>query len=259
MPEGDTIFLAARRLRDALAGRPLTLSDFRVPRYATLDLRGRVVDDVVPRGKHLLARVEGGLTVHTHLKMEGEWRIRPAGAPPRDHRVRLVLANAEWMAAGYSLGTVEVLPTGDEDQAVGGLGPDLLGPDWDAAEAVRRLAADPDREIGVALLDQTRLAGIGNVYKSEILFLRGVHPWTRVGDVTDLDGMVVLAKRLLEANKLRHGHVTTGDLRPGRRNWVYGRAGRPCLRCGTRIRRADQDSAVGERVTFWCPRCQPER
>ncbi|MFC4906469.1 Fpg/Nei family DNA glycosylase [Actinomadura gamaensis] len=258
MPEGDTIFLAARRLRDALAGRPLTLSDFRVPRYATLDLRGRVVDEVVPRGKHLLARIEGGLTVHTHLKMEGEWRIRPAGTPPRDHRVRLVLANAEWMAAGYSLGTVEVLPTGEEERAVGDLGPDLLGPGWDAAEAVRRLARDPGRAIGEALLDQTLLAGIGNVYKSEILFLRGVHPWTPVGAVRDLDGMVGLARRLLDANKLRHGHVTTGDLRPGRRHWVYGRAGRPCLRCGTRIRRADQESVVGERVTFWCPRCQPE-
>ncbi|TDB98990.1 DNA-formamidopyrimidine glycosylase family protein [Actinomadura sp. 7K534] len=260
MPEGDVVWLTARRLREALAGRRLTRSDFRVPRYATADLRGRTVLDAVSRGKHLLVRVEGGLTVHTHLMMDGRWRIRPAGPVPRDHRVRLVLQNAEWQAAGYSLGLVELLRTAEEDKAVGHLGPDLLDPAWDAetaAEAVARLGGQPARPIGEALLDQTRLAGIGNVYKAEILFLRGVGPWTPVGDVPDLPALVELAHRLLDANKERHGHITTGDLGRGREHWVYGRAGRPCRRCGTRVERDHQGAQAGERVTYWCPHCQP--
>ncbi|MBT2209396.1 DNA-formamidopyrimidine glycosylase family protein [Actinomadura sp. NEAU-AAG7] len=260
MPEGDTVWLAARRLHEALAGRPLTLSDFRVPRHATADLRGREVHEARSRGKHLLVRVEGGLTVHTHLMMEGRWQIRRAGPLPRDHRIRLVLGNAEWQALGYSLGLVELLRTAGEDEAVGHLGPDLLAPDWGAeaaAAAVRRLGERPDREIGEALLDQTVLAGIGNVYKAEILFLSGVHPWTPVAAVPDRQAMVDLAHRLLDANKERHGHITTGDRRRGREHWVYGRAGRPCRRCGTPVRRAGQTSDVGVRSTYWCPRCQP--
>ncbi|TDE39438.1 DNA-formamidopyrimidine glycosylase family protein [Actinomadura sp. 6K520] len=260
MPEGDVVWLTARRLREALAGRRLTRSDFRVPRFATADLRGRTVLDAVSRGKHLLVRVEGGLTVHTHLMMDGRWRIGPAGPAPRDHRVRLVLANAEWQAAGYSLGLVEVLRTAEEDKAVGHLGPDLLDPAWGAetaAESAARLGERPGRPIGEALLDQTRLAGIGNVYKAEILFLRGVNPWTPAGDVPDLPALVELAHRLLDANKERHGHITTGDLGRGREHWVYGRAGRPCRRCGARVERAQQGAQAGERVTYWCPHCQP--
>ncbi|WP_018655115.1 Fpg/Nei family DNA glycosylase [Actinomadura flavalba] len=262
MPEGDVVWNTARRLREALAGRVLTRSDFRVPRYATADLRGRAVLDVASRGKHLLVRVEGGATIHVHLLMDGEFRVRPAGPPPRGHRVRLVLANEEFQAVGSSLGILELLPTADEDRVVGHLGPDLLDPGWDAAlrdEAVRRLAERPERPIGEAVMDQTRLAGIGNVYKSELLFLRGVQPWTPVADVADLPGLVDLAHRLLDANKARHGHITTGDRRPGREHWTYGRYDRPCRRCGTRVRRAYQPSEAGDRSTYWCPRCQPER
>ncbi|HEX2316869.1 MAG TPA: DNA-formamidopyrimidine glycosylase family protein [Thermomonospora sp.] len=252
MPEGDVVWLTARRLHQALAGRVLTVSDFRVPALATADLRGRRVAEATARGKHLLVRVDGGLTVHTHLMMDGSWRIRPAGRPPRDHRIRLALGNDASLALGYSLAVVELLPTAEEARAVGHLGPDLLGPDWDPGEAVRRLLERPGRPVGEALLDQTRLAGIGNVYKCEVLFLRGVNPWRPVGDVDDLRVLVDLAQRLLHANRSRHGHVTTGDLRRGHEHWVYGRAGRPCRRCGTRIERAE-----GDRVTFWCPRCQP--
>ncbi|MEW2352721.1 DNA-formamidopyrimidine glycosylase family protein [Spirillospora sp. NPDC029432] len=263
MPEGDAVWLTARRLRQALVGRPLARADFRVPRLATTDLRGRTVEAVLSRGKHLLIRVEGGLTIHVHLLMDGRWRVREAGPPPpRDHRLRLVLENAEWQALGFSLGILEVVPTPEEAGIVGRLGPDLLDPEWSpalAAEAVRRLSEEPDRAVGEALLDQGLLAGIGNVYKAEILFLRGLDPWTPVRDVPDLDAVVALARRLLNANKERHGHITTGDRRPGREHWVYGRAGRPCRRCGTRIKRADQPSGAGDRVTFWCPRCQPRR
>jgi endonuclease-8 len=190
--------------------------------------------------------------------MEGAWRIRRAGGyPPRDHRVRLILANQEWQAAGYSLGIVEVLPTAAEARAVGHLGPDLLGPDWGSGEAVRRLLADPARPAGEALLDQRNLAGIGNVYKSETLFLRGVHPWRPIGDVDDLPGLVELARRMLDANKNRVDRVLTGSAARGEQTWVYGRAGQRCRRCGSPIRRADQGPDTEERVTFWCPQCQP--
>ena len=258
MPEGDVVWNTARRLHEALAGRVLTRSDFRVPRYATVDLRGQTVTEAVARGKHLLIRTDRGLTVHTHLKMEGAWRIQPAaGRPPaQSHKLRVLLANAEWIAAGYQLGITEVLRTAREDQVTGHLGPDLLSPDWDPAEAVRRLTKVPGRPIGEALLDQRNLAGLGTVYMAETLFLRGVDPARPVGSVDGLPALVEVGQRLLDANKTRAGHVSTGDARPGRETWVYGRAGRPCRRCGTVIRRGEQGPPGQERVRFWCPNCQ---
>jgi len=156
MPEGDTVWLAGRRLHDALAGRVLTRTDFRVPQLATADLTGRTVTDVVSRGKHLLFRIDDGLTLHTHFRMDGAWHLyrhgdRWRGGP--EWQVRLLLANDTWQAVGYRLPVVELLARDHEGDAVGHLGPDLLGPDWDPDEAVRRLAADPDREIGPALRD----------------------------------------------------------------------------------------------------------
>ena len=269
MPEGDSVWHAAKRLREALAGRVLTRSDFRVPRYATTDLTGRQVTESLSRGKHLLTRVEGGVTVHTHLKMDGAWRVRPAAARLAEgHKARLILANDTWQAVGYQLGVVEVLPTEREPDVVGHLGPDLLGPDWDAGqadEAVRLLLAEPDRPAAEALLDQRNLAGIGNVYKCELLFLRGVHPWRPVGEIRDPAGMVRLAHRMLDANKDRIGHITTGSRQRGEEHWVYGRGGRRCRRCGTLILRADhgpgpasgQGADPEARITFWCPHCQP--
>lgn len=247
----------ARQLHEALAGRVVLRSDFRVPRYATVSLAGRAVTESVSRGKHLLTRVDGDITVHTHLKMEGSWRVGPAtGYPPRDHRVRVVLANDTFQAVGQQLGIVEILRTSRESQAVGHLGPDLLGPDWDAQEAVRRLAASPERAIGEAIMDQRNLAGIGNLYKAETLFLRGVSPWRPAAEVPAMPELVELARQMLDANKERVGQVTTGNPARGEQTWVYGRAGRHCRRCGTAIRRADQGPALEERVTFWCPRCQ---
>ena len=257
MPEGDAVWLTARRLHQALAGRVLTRSDFRVPRFATTDLAGHTVTEAVSRGKHLLVRTSGGATVHTHLRMDGSWRVRPAADRlGSNHRIRLILANREWQAVGYQLGVVEVLATTAEDKVVGYLGPDLLGADWDPAEAQRRLSADPARPVGEALLDQRNLAGIGNIFCTEMLFLRGIHPWRPVGEVADLPALVELGHRLLEANKERHGIVTTGVARRGEEHWAYGRAGRPCRRCGTTISRAEQGAPTEERVRFWCPRCQ---
>ncbi|HEV2345893.1 MAG TPA: DNA-formamidopyrimidine glycosylase family protein [Actinocrinis sp.] len=259
MPEGDTIWLTAQRLHEALGGNVLVQSDLRVPRLATANLSGHRIDQVVPRGKHLLFRLDNALTLHSHLRMEGAWLIyrhgeRWRGGPA--HQIRAVLATAERTAVGYRLPVLDLLPTAREDSIVGHLGPDLLGPDWDADEAVRRLLAAPDRPIGEALLDQRNLAGIGNVYKSELCFLRGVTPWTATVQVPEPQRMVSLAHRLLEANKARHGHITTGDVRRGRTHWVYDRAHQPCLRCGITVRVAEQGPPGEGRVTYWCPACQ---
>ena len=264
MPEGDTVWLAARRLHDALAGSTLTRTDFRVPQLATVDLTGRSVLEVLSRGKHVLTRIGGTgeqeVTLHTHLRMDGAWHLyRPGdrwrGGPA--WQVRVLLETPDWAAVGFRLPVVELLPRAREADAVGHLGPDLLGPDWDPAEAVRRLAAAPGTEIGSALLDQRNLAGIGNLYKAEVCFLAGVSPWTPVGAVRDLAGVVERARTLLEANRAHPQQVTTGDLRRGRRHWVFERAGQPCLRCATRVERAAQGEPPYQRLTYWCPRCQP--
>lgn len=260
MPEGDTVWLTGRRLHKALAGRVLTRTDFRVPALATVDLSGRAVLEVATRGKHLLTRVEDGLTLHSHLRMDGRWQLYPAGTRWTGGpawQVRVALANPGWQAVGYRLPLVELVQTGQESEVVGHLGPDLLGPDWDASEAVRGLTAQPDREVGPALLDQRNLAGIGNLYKAEVLFLRGVSPWTPVRAVPDLAAVVELAHRLLTANKGRWNQATTGTLRPDRKNYVFERAGKPCLRCATPICRREQGAPPHSRLTYWCPHCQP--
>ncbi len=259
MPEGDTVWLAGKRLHEALAGQVLLRSDFRVPQLATTDLSGRTVLEVVPRGKHLLTRLSGGLTLHTHFRMDGSWHLyRPGdrwtGGP--DWQVRVVLDTEPWQAVGYRLPVVDLLETADEHAFVGHLGPDVLGPDWDADEALRRLRADPDREVGLALLDQRVLAGLGNLYRCEVLFLRGRTPWVRVGDVPDLPALVDKGRRLLLANRERWEQSTTGSLRYGEMHWVFERSGKPCRRCGTRILTAEQGAAPYARLTYWCPRCQ---
>lgn len=257
MPEGDTVYQAARRLREALAGRVLTATDFRVPAYATVDLSGERVDEVLSRGKHLLMRV-GGFTIHSHLKMEGSWEVYRRGERWRHpgFQARAVLRTEEAEAVGFLLGILEVVPREREDDVVGHLGPDLLGPDWDAAEAVRRISAHPDVPIGVALLDQRNLAGLGNVYANELCFLRGMLPTRRAGE-TDIAAAVDLGHRLIVANRDRPIRVTTGDTRRGRNTWVYGRGGQPCRRCGTRIRRTELGrTELEERVTYLCPVCQ---
>ena len=263
MPEGDTVYRAARNLHTALAGALLTSCDVRVPKFATVDLTGETVHSVGSRGKHLLLRTDTAV-VHSHLKMEGAWHLYRPGSRWRRpaFEARIVLGTVGWQAVGFALGKLEILPRDREDDVVGYLGPDLLGPDWDAAEAERRILADPDRSIGLALLDQRNLAGIGNVYRCELCFLRGVLPTRPVRDVADLPRMIALAKRVLEANKNRVERTLTGDTRDGRQDWVYGRAGRPCRRCGTTIQTADLGDPVRpgmgstDRVTYWCPRCQ---
>jgi endonuclease-8 len=260
VPEGDTVWNTAQALGRALVGGTVTRSDFRVPRLATVDLTGAQIVESGCRGKHLLLRLRRAgkdWTLHSHLRMDGSWRVyqpgeRWTGGPA--HLIRAALHTDRAVAVGYHLHELALVPTGQEDELVGHLGPDLLGPDWDADEAVRRLRGQPDRQIAEALLDQRNLAGIGNLYKAEVLFLRGVSPWQPVSTVENLPALVELAHRLLTANKGRWAQATTGSLRRGETQWVYGRRNLPCRRCGTLIRMVDQ----ADRVTFWCPTCQPD-
>lgn len=261
MPEGDVVWRSARQLHDAFAGQRLVLADLRWPRLSTVDLTGREVAEVLPRGKHLLMRLGGepALTLHSHLRMEGSWRLQPASVPPPGVRddVRAVLGTTRWTAVGRRLGMLDLVRTADESTLVGHLGPDVLGDDWDAARVCATLAQQPERAIGDALLDQQVLAGVGTFYMAEALFLRGVSPWTLVRDVADVPALIDLVHRLLMANRDRVGQVTTGDTRPGRTSWVHGRNRQLCRRCGTPVRVAPIGQQPRDRVAFFCPRCQP--
>ena len=256
MPEGDTVFRTARRLDDALAGATATRFDLRVPQAATVDLTGQPIHGVAARGKHLLLRI-GDSTVHSHLRMDGAWFVYRPGEKWRHpaFKVRAIVGTAEREAVGVDIAEIEVVPTRDESQLVGHLGPDPLAADWDAAEALRRLSTDT-RSIHVALLDQRNVAGFGNEYAAELLFLRGILPTTPTPEV-DTAALIDLGVRTIRANRDRHSRTFTGIDRPGQATWVYGRAGKPCRRCGTRIRRGEQGAdPTRERITFWCPSCQ---
>ncbi|MET9329169.1 DNA-formamidopyrimidine glycosylase family protein [Tsukamurella sp. NPDC003166] len=259
MPEGDTVHNLAARLRPVLEGKVLTACGIRVPRYATVDLTGREVASVTARGKHLLIDA-GGAVIHSHLKMEGEWHVYRPGERWRRpaHTARAVLAVDGAQVVGFALGTLEILTASEADGALAHLGPDPLGPDWDATRAAANLATEPDRPVGLALLDQRNLAGVGNVYRNELCFLRGAHPATPVGECGDPLTWADDAARLLRVNLGRSRRVTTGVDRNGMRTFVYDRARRPCLRCGTVIRAGNLGGAGDpERSIQWCPRCQP--
>ena len=259
MPEGDTAHLAARRLDAALAGKVITRCDLRVPRYATSDLSGQTVLNVGARGKHLLMRTDGDQTLHTHLKMEGEWHVyRPDERwQGPGHQVRAIIGSEDRVAVGFRLGICELLPTPEEHRVIGHLGPDPLGDDWDAEIALAGFLKEPDRSVSDVLLDQRVIAGPGNVYRCEVLFLAGLHPSTPVERLDRPAELISLLARLMVANRDTGRQITTGDSRRGRTHWVYGRGGEQCRRCGTPIARTP-GTPGGERVTYWCPACQPE-
>ncbi|WP_018684590.1 DNA-formamidopyrimidine glycosylase family protein [Actinokineospora enzanensis] len=261
MPEGDTVYRTAAVLTDALAGHVLVRGELRHPRLSTVDLAGRVLRGVRTVGKHLFVRFDHDLSLRNHLGMDGSWRVYPAHARWRlpAHQARAVLASDERQAVGYLLRDMALVPTSEEDGLVAHLGPDLLDPSWGpehARAALARLTADPTREIGQAILDQRVMAGVGNVFKSEICFLLGVSPWTPVSEV-DVERAVALGRDLLDRNKMSVDRVTTGDHRPDRQLWVYGRRTTPCLVCGGRVLVGTQGPVAQERVTYFCPRCQP--
>lgn len=260
MPEGDTVYRLAHRLRGALDGRTLVRGELRVAAFADRDLTGRAVLGHDTHGKHLLTRFDDGTTLHTHLRMTGSWTVTRQGRrlPPAvlpDARVLLATDDGS-TAYGLLLPVVELVDTRREGDVIGHLGPDPLRADWDATEAAARLRRDPDRPVAAALLDQTLLAGLGNLWVNELCFLRGLDPWRPIGTV-DVDALVRLAARAIRVSATQPGamQVTTGNPRRGENHWVSGRAGRPCRRCGAPIRVVAD--GPGGRRTWWCPSCQP--
>ena len=270
MPEGDTLHRTAAGLRPHLVGRAVTGARANTPGPAVDRIIGATITAVEAVGKNLLVRFDNGLELRTHLRLNGSWhRYRPGERwrrPPS--RARLVLETPDAVAVCFDCPTVELFEQRAEHlhPALGRLGPDLLDPGFDAAEALRRLR-DPSRtalSIAEALLDQRALAGIGNVYKSEVLWLERTSPFVTVADVDDglLARLVDTGRRLLVVNADRRRgaeRITTDGQRAaaGEPLWVYGRRGRPCRRCGTAIRAAQQGSEL-PRITYWCPRCQED-
>jgi endonuclease-8 len=268
MPEGDTIFRTAAVLRSVLLGRQIVDARAqagpglrRVPDLSRVI--GAAVTSVEARGKHLLIGFDNGLTLRSHMRMRGSWhRYRPGEAwrLPAS-AANAVLETAEAVAVAFNTPTLELLT--DAGVARSGslreLGPDLLGPNFDIAEAVRRLRKGSELELGEALLDQRMAAGIGNVVKSEVCFIEGLNPWAPIARFEDaeLEAALTTARSLLQANLRGGARVTTGMRGRGRELWVYGRAGRSCRRCGTPVTTRRQGELA--RSTYWCPRCQPSR
>jgi len=257
LPEGDTIFRAARTLHEALAGKVVTRFETVLPALARVDdqtpIRGRTIERVAAAGKNLIISFSGDLHLRTHMRMNGSWHLYPLGQrwqrPRRDMRV--VVATADFEAVAFNVPVAE-LHTGaslTRNEDLRHLGPDLLAEEFDAAEAVHRMRERGGEAMADVLLNQRVMAGLGNIYKSEVLFLRGVSPFTPASALTDdeLAGIIETARKVMRINVRPEGR--------GDRLWVYGRAGQPCRRCRSRIEMRKQ--GMDARVTFWCPQCQP--
>lgn len=260
MPEGDTVWRTATRLHRALAGQVVTLSDLRFPEIATADLRGTTTLEVVSRGKHLLHRFDSGVTLHSHLKMEGQWRVESPTDATRWLRradLRGAIGTGTWVGLGLRLGLLELLPTVREGEVIGHLGPDVLGPDWNLAHAIERVRATGS-PIGAALLDQRNLAGVGTMYAAETLFIERQHPWTPVTELSEqrISAIIERAHGLLDSGRQHAIQAPTGIRRKGEEMWVHARSGRPCRRCGDTLRVAMIGPAGQERTMFYCPTCQ---
>lgn len=263
MPEGDSVYRLAQRLRRDVDGAMVRSGELRSGPSAGTRLDGWRITSFDTHGKHLLTRFDSGMTLHTHLRMQGSWTLtRPGRRVPRHVvdtvRVRLGFDDGR-MLWGIDMPVVELVPTAGESDVVGYLGPDPLRADWDAAVAVARLSRDPARPLVTALLDQRNMAGLGNLWVNELAFLRGIHPFAPIGGV-DVPALVALAARALHFSATTPAayQITTGRRAKGEQHWVVGRAGRPCLRCGTTIEvRAEVNGDPEQRRTWWCPRCQP--
>lgn len=264
MPEGDVLRLTAQRLDSALRGSPLVRADLRWPSAAGVDLVGATARETVAYGKHLLTRFDDGRTLHTHLRMDGTWRVYRTGsreASGRGPAVRAVLATASWTCVGRHLGMLDVLRTRDEPRLLGHLGPDVLADDFPdrAAEGARRLAADPARPLCAALLDQRSVAGLGTIWTAESLFLTRTWPWTPAGDLgEDARRTLLLAGRRLMSRSVQVGRRSgLGAVELA----VHGRHYKPCRRCHTPIALGSTLGPglrpdAGERAVYWCPSCQ---
>jgi endonuclease-8 len=270
MPEGDTIFRAARTLNRALAGHEVVRFESVFPALLRVEVTGRTVERVTAVGKHLLMRFSGDLVLRTHMRMNGSWHIYRPGEKWRRQRrdMRLLVATRTFEAVGFNVPVAELLDPRalDRHRDLSLLGPDLLGDSFNADEAVRRFRARPSSSVADGLINQRIVAGAGNIYKSELLFLCGIHPFRLVETVADetLHLLLTVARKYLRANVVDGrgrivtytGYRRTASREPADQLYVYGRARLPCRKCGTRIQVAPQ--GPNARLTYWCPSCQPE-
>ncbi len=274
MPEGDTIYRSARTLKAALAGQRVTSFRTALAHLARVDddtpVSGRLVDDVVSRGKHILLYFSGDLILRTHMRMNGSWHLYRPGERWRERRseMRVVIGTDAFEAVAFRVPVAEfrTAATLERDEDIQGLGPDLLDPDADLGEAARRLRALGSVPLAEALLNQRAVAGIGNVFKSEICFEARIAPMTPVSELDDstIERVLGIARRQLRANVIegdaavrsawRGGRRTTGRAAPSEGLWVYGRAGAPCRRCGTAI--SIEKHGTDARLTYYCETCQ---
>jgi endonuclease-8 len=275
MPEGDTIHRAADTLQRAIGGQVVTRFESVLPKLTRVDadtpIRGRTVERVEARGKHLLIWFSGDLVLRTHMRMNGSWHIyRPGERWQRPHRdMRIVLETPAMHAIAFTVPVAEFVTSRDlaNHDVVAELGPDPLSDTFNAEQALERMQAHGDIEIADVLLDQSVIAGIGNVFKSEVLFGARVNPFVPVSQLTreQLATIVAVATRFMRANvvsgvvsgvsRTASKRRTTGGADPSARLWGYGRGGQPCRRCGTAISRQKQGPYA--RSTYWCPKCQP--
>jgi endonuclease-8 len=276
MPEGDTIFRSARALHQALAGHKVTLFETAYAPLASVNdqtpVAGRTIEQVEARGKWLLIHFSGDLILVTHMLMSGSWHLYRVGERwkrARSH-MRIVLGTPDFLAVAFDVPVARFYTarTLERFAGVAGLGPDLLGRSFAADRAKARLLDHGVEEVGNALLNQRVMAGIGNVFKSEICFACGVHPFRKVDSLRprEVECLLGTARRFLAANvadgsgdsivTYTGGRRTTGSSNPAARLWVYRRAGSACRRCGTIILMRKQ--GLGARSTYWCPDCQKE-
>jgi endonuclease VIII len=276
MPEGDTIFRTARNLGRALTGKPVTAFRSTYPLLTRFNddtpLAGQIIDRVEARGKWLLISFSGGGILASHLLMNGRWHIYRQGERWQLARIhmRIVIENNQYQAVGFRVPVARMHTAQSlaRDLHITRAENDLLSAEFDADAALERLLARPGEAIADALLDQSVLAGVGNVFKSEICFVNGLSPFRKAGTLTRAAAAALIgcSQKLLRANILEDSgdmivtfrgqqRRTTHTSDPGATLWVYGRAGEPCRRCGELIRRRIQGADA--RVTFWCPCCQP--
>jgi endonuclease-8 len=275
MPEGDTIFRTARTLGRAIGGKQVTEFRTVLANLARIDddmpITGRTVESVDARGKNLLIRLSGDLVLRTHMRMNGSWHLYRHSSRWQEPRssMRVVIGTKDWVAVAFDVPVAEFLTESQlrRHPELSRLGPDLLDESFDEDEAVRRLRSRERLSIAEALLNQRAVAGIGNEYKSEVLYLARVNPFTRVADLGDeaIRTILRIGRSSLRDNVIdplgpvtvvsRGLRRTTRRLNAAERRWVYGRAGRPCRECGSRIEM--KKLGLDARLTFWCPRCQP--
>ena len=276
MPEGDTIFRAARALNRALAGNAVVRFESVLPHLTRVHddepITGRTVTSVKSVGKHILMEFTGGLLIRTHMRMNGSWHIYRPGERWQRARgdMRVLVATADFEAVGFTVPVAEFITARsiERHQELRRLGPDLLGTTFDERGALGRMRGQGTRAIGEVLLNQSVMAGIGNVYKSEVLFMCRMHPFAATDSLEDeaLLRLIATSRRILLANvhttlspmtTYTGFRQTTGRDSPQERLWVYGRAGRPCRQCGTPI--AIDKRGPAARLTYWCPGCQGGR